>query len=82
MSRSYCSEPHTNYKLFVAVTNKSDETRTRSSTIENLAPIKLAESDDFHDSMMDVSEQPDGPQLSRNVGTFGGNSPGSYFYKN
>ena len=71
----------TNYKLFVAVTNECSETSNKSSTSENLDQVKL-EPDEFHDSMVDISEQIENKsenyESSQNLGKFGENASGSY----
>ena len=62
----------------------SDKVSTKQSSIGDGAEIKL-ESDDFHDSMVDVSEQienkSDSSVLSQNVEKFSENVSGSLNYK-
>ena len=85
MLRSYCLAPDNNHKLFVAVTKESGKINSKSSYNDDVADTNYGP-DDFHDSIVDVSEQTENnfgrPQLSQYVGTFDENVSGSYFYKN
>ena len=73
-----------NYKLFIAVTKESDKISTKSSSAKDIDEIKV-EPDDFHDSMVDVSEQVENSyycsELSQNVHKFGEKVSGSYNYR-
>ena len=78
MLRIYLSNKN-NHHLFVAATKESDKITTKSSNNEDGAEIKL-EPDEFHDSMVDVSEQIENKsgssELSPNVVKFDENVSG------
>ena len=64
---------------------ESDKINTKSSYVESIPNIKL-EPDNFHDSMVDVSEQTENTcnssESSQNVHKFPENVLGNYYYKN
>ena len=83
MIRSYYLTPDSNSKLLVDITKESDKLSTKSS-IKYLAENNL-DSDDFHGSMVDVSDQiknnSDSFELLQNVEQFGENVSGTYYCK-
>ena len=76
-----CINVFINSKLFVAVTKESDKITTKSSVNEHQGEIKL-EPDDFHGSMVDVSEEvedkSDSSDISQNVNKISENVSGRY----
>ena len=82
MIRTYYLTPGTNSKLVVDVTKKSDKTSINSPCNENYAEINV-QPYDFHDYMVDVSQQIENRygsyELSQNIEKYGENLSGSYY---
>ena len=83
MVRPYYLATDSNCILFVAVANEFGKTSTKSSTNEDRTGI-IIDPNDFHDSMVDVSEEignkSDNSKLS-NVDKFSEHLSGRYYYK-
>ena len=81
MVRTYYLTPDSNSKLIVDATKNSDKTSTNYLSNEDTAEINIAH-DNFHDSMVGVSEQIANryysAELSQNVEKYGEHLSGTF----